>query len=885
MAKVFSWKIAPGKYSYLIEENGSFIRSRITDSQTLYDMANIVDGWSESEYNNAFARMRAEVESKYGTVFETLDYYTIGEIDNGTVVLLTGKDGSGSGPGGDSDGGETPDRDGQPPVLSEPDYKKIKDILEKEFQKYKDEIEQEIDIIRQGIEDALNGDIRDAMRRINDARRELTELDNRLQDAMNKAQGALDAARGLQGLSDGDITPEKLINILSMTGEMRDWIERFDGKIATLLADYDRASGNLGGMGIGVDVSKGVFSLMLENINTLNGTVGSIGTSWGADSGAWATIGTWYNESAGTYAEAVRLLDASRAAIEDIVNFKNLLGTTSIKSYIDGELAEMGRRISHLSSGGDVTDITEKLNALSALVETTISHYGASGTDLTNIIDRLNGLDASARKAIEDINFVSGTAKMMQDEWTQDMGMVRSVTDFVIRKDEQGKDIYWYIDANLESEEVGSLDNPLRVYLMLDDQGMPLLDENGKVMYVDSASTIYSGTSAENVVPDFMSTMMSYISQKSDSIHVTVTSGDIISSLGLTVDDEGSRINMTADKVVIDSDVFTDSIIANGANIGGIHMGEGIISAGTPGGKRWVLTGDGDLYAENGYFNGTVTASDIIMDGKSLKMWGNDGSNNFEIGDKIIDVKHVPATITISAVEEWFTAYTTSQLEQYKSDNVEFRATGNTTVYLPTVSFSTCVGSPTDYVQDEYRITVQLDCIVTSGSTTPSQVWGQTLANDAWDLAICHGSNTTELVFPQGSRGAVFLTNFACPFSGTNSNYVTPLKCLPDRSYSVAYRVTFKSIGNTTEIHFAIPDIAFINAPNPVNTRFFNIGRNGMQIFLGNGFYFTAAYDNSTYRPIIAMGGLKGQQMFGLKLDPDGIKVLRGNPGVGWEDI
>ena len=885
MAKVFSWKIAPGKYSYLIEENGSYIRSRITDSETLYNMANIVDGWSESEYNNAFARMRAEVESKYGTVFSSLDYYTIGEVDNGTVVLLTGKDGSdGSGSGGGSGSGTGGEGDENIPALNETDYEKIKELLDSEFQKYRDELDAQIAAIRGAIEEAVNGDIRDAMRRINDARRELNELSTRLQGAMDKAQSALDAARGLQGLSDGDITPEKLINILSMTGEMRDWIERFDGKISTLLADYDRASGNLGGMGIGMDVSRGVFSLMLENINTLNGTVGSIGTTWGADSGAWATIGTWYNESAGTYAEAIRLLDASRAAIEDVVNFYNGGDTNHIRNYIDGQIAEMGREISHQNSGGDITVIQEKLNALSAIVETTITHYGASGMDLTNIIDSLNAISGTSVRAIEKADLVEGNANAMMDIWTQEMGMVRSVTDFIIRTeyyDGKERNIYSYIDPDI-GEGPGSVNEPIKVYLVTDAEGNPVLDEeNGKLMYFDSAGTIYSGETAQNVVPEFMSTMMSYISQTSSAITVTVTSGSIISSLGLTVDDEGSRINMTADKVVIDSTVFTDSIIANGANLGGIHMGNGIISAGTPGGKRWVLTGDGDLYAENGYFNGTVTASDIIMDGKSLKMWGNDGTNNFEIGDNIIDVKHVPKTITIPGFDEIFTGYTVDG-PKYFTSTTNLTATGNTTVYLPPVS---CVveGSTTGYVSDNIVTTIQLDCIVCSGTTYPDEVW----TNDVWSRAISHGSNYTTLEFNQYQMNDY--KTLSSSFSNNGSTNVTPIGCIAGRSYIVAYRLTFRNFGNGFLYRATTRDTSFINAPNPIETKFFNIGRNGMQIFLGDGFYFTAAYDtNNSNRPIIAMGGKfpgSAGQMFGLKLDPDGLKVLRGKAGIGWEDI
>ena len=867
MAKVFSWKIAPGKYSYLIEENGSFIRSRVTDPQTLYDMANTVESWSEAEYRDAYERMRAEVESKYGTIFDDQNYYEIGEIDSGKVVLLAGEDGgSGNCSGSGSGSG------GHNPVLDETDYEKLIEKINEEFERYRNELNEQIAAIRSALEEAVSTDLSDAMNRLESAREELEEIRARMEDAMDKAQSALDAARELKNLSDLDITPEKLLEILSMETNMSEWIEKFDGKIAQLLTDYDRATGDLGGMGIGIDVSRGLFSLMLENINTVNGTVGTINQTWAANSGAMTTMGTWYNESAGTYAEAVRLLDASRAAIEDVVNFYNGSSTSHLKSYIDGEIAEMGNYLSHEGGNGDLTVIEQKLNALSGLVATYISMYDADDGTITNMVDRMNALERTATKALTVANYASGTAKDLRDEWDAEKGTIRSVTDFVIRKDEYGYDIYWYWTSGMSQDE------KYRVYY----QGE---DEDHKQIFTTNPDGSGTRVDSSNVVPDFMSTMMSYIAQNSSAISITVSSGDIVSSLGLTVDDEGSRINMTADKVVIDSDVFAEAIMAKEANIGGIHMGDGIISAGTPDGKHWVLTGDGDLYAENGYFKGTVTASDIIMDGKSLKLW--DGSGNpFEIGNNVIDVKHVPETVTLEqqtqsgAIGLGAQGGGTGRCVSI----VGFTVTGNTTVYIPKATFRVRAdygGGTPSYPDYTSILGYTISYGLFPGTTSFN---GTTLPNN------CIEANTQTYNLSEYGNSTLLT---GTQHLGLTASETYQLDCVDGASYYVCAILTWtgqtSNMTNEWYITGTIEETSFINAPETSNQQFFNIGRNGMQIFLQGGFYFTAAYNESTGQPIIAMGGKKGSgngtQMIGLKLDQSGIKVLRGIPGRGWEDI
>lgn len=611
MAKVFSWKVAPSTYAYLEPEDGSYIRSRITDSTTLHQMANRVDAWSEEEYRDAFNAMKAEVNRIYGTITgDYSQYYSIASVNGGTVVLLAGRDGT---------DGKTAVAD---QYLSETDYTELIERIDEEFERYKNELLAEVDSVKAAIENSAAEDLSEAMDNLRQTREELTELRDRLSSAANKAQSALDAVHALSIFADGEIDQQMLEDILLLEGRMNEWSNTFSGKIQTLLVGYDSVSEQLGGIAIALSYHEGQISFMLENINALQDTVGTVEQTLAANSGLVRTLATWYNSSAQTYAEVVRTIDASRAAIEDMVSFYNGESTNRISTYMDGKMAEIGRRLETITdavsgNGQSTVRIEERLNGLSGIVSTSIYRYDSMSGRVVTINESLDGLRASFERYITASEDALQAARDMRETWTQESGMIRSVTDLIIELDENGDPIYYYVDPDLPDH--GDQSQWIRVYYVGNDpvDGMPIYNTKK-----DGTGTEYR----DHVVPSYQAKMMSYVLQNSNEIDLAVMSGQVISALRLSVDETGSLIYMTADRVIIDSDVLVNSLTAKAANIGGVHIGSGMISAQT-GNNKWALRGDGVLEAtgakisgtvsaDSGYFKGSVSADNGYFKGK-----------------------------------------------------------------------------------------------------------------------------------------------------------------------------------------------------------------------------------------------------------------------------
>ena len=601
MAKVFSWKVAPGKYAYLEPEDGSYIRSRITDSTAIQQMASRVESWSEDEYREAFDNMKAEVNRVYGSITGSYsDYYSAGGIGGGTVVLLAGKDGT----------------DGKTSVvnqyISETDYTELINKMDEEFERYKADILAQVESIKNSLENTAADDIGAAMDSLRETRAELENLRERLGEASSKAQDAIDAVRGLSMFADGEIDPQILEDILLLESRFNEWAIEYDGKLAALLVDYDSVTQQLGSIAVAMSAYEGQLSMMFENINAVSGTVGTVEQTWAANSGMMRTLATWYNESAGTYAEVCRVIDASRAAIEDIVNFYNSGTTSALREYIDGSLAEMGRTIETMgesitSGNQSVVRIEERLNGLSGIVSTNISRYDSLSGRVVTINDTMDALDGRITTSMTVANDALQSARDMRDVWCQESGMIRSVTDLIIEVDEFGDPIYYYIDPDLPDH--GDQSQWVRVYLIGTDPvtGLPIYNTQK-----DGSGTQYT----DHVVPSYQAKMMSYILQNSNEIDMTVLSGDVMSALRLSVTDSGSLIYMTADRVVIDSDIIANSLTAKAANVGGVHLGEGMISAQT-GANKWALRSDGVLEATGAKVNGAITATSLMLGGGS----------------------------------------------------------------------------------------------------------------------------------------------------------------------------------------------------------------------------------------------------------------------------
>ena len=621
MARVFSWKVSENKYSYLIKDSAtnSYIRNKITDINALHSMANNVDGWSEATYRDAFMAMRAEVNNVFGNFADSdwRKYFDASPIKGADIVLLSGKDGA---------NGNSSIKD----ILSEDDYNELTEAIEKTFEQYRQEIEANADLVKQAIEAQVSSTVRDALNSIAETQAELDGMRNDMEETARSLRDALDAAANADW-GEG-ISQEQLDAINSKIGYFSDWINHYSGAVLTMKSDYDAASQSIGAWAVQQDVSRGLFSMLCTNINVLSGTVGVVQRTINAASGTSQDTASWYDEINGRVTEIESTMNASESYLQQLVKFIDGDDTTQLYNVICGLTASIVSSAQHQgtdASGNtvDLTDVYQRISALSGRVDVEINRLDTTNDTLTTIRTDLNALEGQVSTALTIANDALTKANDMRDTWNAESGMLRTVTDLVIKRDGNGDPIYWYI--NPELEDPSDKTRWKRVYYQGEDSetGLPYYTENK-----DGSGEVYT----KDVLPDYMSTMLSYIQQQAGSIELAVTSGDVISALKLTVTEDGdSIIYGFADRVILDSDVIAKSLTANAANIGGVHIGEGMISAGT-GNSKWALTSVGTLEANNailkgsisadsGYFKGSISATNGYFSGTVIANGGTIG--------------------------------------------------------------------------------------------------------------------------------------------------------------------------------------------------------------------------------------------------------------------
>ena len=601
MARVFSWKVSESKYSYLIKDSAtnSYIRNKITDINALHSMANTVDGWSESTYRDAFMAMRAEVNNVFGNFVDSdwRKYFDASPIKGADIVLLSGKDGV----NGNSSIKE---------ILSEDDYNELTEAIEKTFEQYRQEIEANADLVKQAIEAQVSSTVRDALNSIAETQAELDGMRNDMEETARSLRDALDAAANADW-GEG-ISQEELDAINSKIGYFSDWVNQYSGAVLTMKSDYDAASQSIGAWATQQDVSMGLFSMLCTNINVLSGTVGVVQRTINAASGTSQDTASWYDELNGRVTEIESTMNASESYLQQLVKFIDGDDTTQLYNVICGLTASIVSSAQHQGtdeSGNtvDLTDVYQRISALSGRVDVEINRLDTTNDTLTTIRTDLNALEGQVSTALTIANDALTKANDMRDTWNAESGMLRTVTDLVIKRDGNGDPIYWYIDPELE--DPSDKTQWVRVYYQGEDSetGLPYYTENK-----DGTGNAYT----KDVLPDYMSSMLSYIQQQAGSIEFAVTSGDVISALKLTVTEDGdSIIYGFADKVILDSDVIAKSLTANAANIGGVHIGEGMISAGT-GNSKWALTSAGTLEANNAILRGSISADSGYFKGR-----------------------------------------------------------------------------------------------------------------------------------------------------------------------------------------------------------------------------------------------------------------------------
>ncbi len=585
MARVFSWKVAPTKYSYLIKDSStnSYIRSRVTDANTLRSMADTVDEWDEHTYETEFNAMRREVNNVYNNFHDSnwRKYYDATPVAGMDIVLLSGKDGFGA------DGSNITD------ILSEEDYQALQDAIETILSDYRDQIQQEVNEIRDAIASQVSADVMEALNRLSDTAAELAAMRSEMEENMESLRDALEAARA--AMAAGNLTPEMVEEIMRQISYFDDWLST-SGTILTMKSDYDDAKGYMGTIASQEDIARGLFTLMCANINTLSGTVGTVQTTLDASVGLYEEFVTWYDENAESLSELKRAINGKESYIQDVINFIDGNNTNKVYQVICGVTASIVNSAEHQGPEGDLTRVYQEISAASARVLTEVDRL--AGGSLTTIRTDLDGLSGQITTSLTKSDSAFTAVSDLRETWDSEIGILRTVSDMVIKEDEYGDPIFYYVGPDG--------DQKVRVYLIgYDNAGLPVYNTSK-----DGSGTEYT----TNVLPDYMTTMLSYIQQASSAITVSVTSGDVISALRLTVTRDGeSIIYGLADKVLLDSDVIAKSLTANAANIGGVHIGAGMISAQT-GNNKWALSSDGTLEATNAKIKGGITATSLTLD-------------------------------------------------------------------------------------------------------------------------------------------------------------------------------------------------------------------------------------------------------------------------------
>lgn len=600
MARIFSWKVSPTKYAYLIKDSmfgteESCVRSRITDVSQLRQMADICNDLTESQYRDKYEIVKAEVNGTAGLwsmVNDYQEYYEASTAGYSDVVIL-----SGVGMEGESDGlWQGGDEDEK--------WRELEEYIDKLMEEYRSQISADTAAIREAIAAAASADIGDAMNDLHQASERLDEIEQNLANAARDAQNALDAARSLIGLGADGITPEAIANVIQSTNRYDEWLNQNGSATTQMIVDYDALRSRMGGIGQAVDAAGGYLSYLGYSMNILSGTVGTTERTMAALSGTILDQATWYDEAMSSMTQMGERIDAQQGIIEQYGSYMEGLSggmVNYVNETIDAKNASITNEIYHRLSGTNenLTTIRNEMNAMSGFVRTEISRINGTMDsvtgNITTIHTDMNAMNGRLETAMTIANTALSAATDMRETWTKESGMLRTVADLVIRTDENGDPIFYYVGAS-------GLDKT-RVYKM---EGL----KNGLPYYntkKDGSGIEY----VEDVIPDYLTQMMSYVQQTVSSITFNVSSGDVIAALRLEVTHEGQAIIYgLADEIRLDAKVIANSLSAKTANIGGIEIGKGeIIYRGTNGQNFYKLRRDGIIEARGALIHGSISAT------------------------------------------------------------------------------------------------------------------------------------------------------------------------------------------------------------------------------------------------------------------------------------
>ena len=271
----------------------------------------------------------------------------------------------------------------------------------------------------------------------------------------------------------------------------------------------------------------------------------------------------------------------------------------------------------------------------------------------------------------------------------------------------------------------------------------------------------------------------------------------------------------------------------------------------------------GSISATNGHFSGIIDASDIIIGDKSLKFQST--GNTFEIKNEPIDVDYIPKTYA-TAGYSYYANYYNGNFSG--SDISQLAITGSSySVDIPSCMASIQVdGQGQQSSSNNISLGVTAITFITSASTYVGSDFIPTTANCV-AFSTAYTSITGYSYGANGSIEAPAISNMS--LNGASD---------PGKTYFWGYRFIVNGGGYFTNpwCRIDIPSkaVTVVADTSDINTQFIRIGSNGMQIFLGDGFYFTAARTSGTNGgPVISFAGKVNGNMKYFKVDKNGMII------------
>jgi len=256
MSRIFSWKVGTGKYAYLVKssETNKYIRNRITDTDKLIEISNIVREYSESEYANEFSGLRNEVLEVYNyDLGDYGQYYQAGDSET-NIVLLTGKD------------GDNYNKATRRTSLTENDYKEIQKMIDAAIKPLFDAVSANNTTLISDITSRTSGAVTYALSSYETTQSELAEMKEELIAVTNNALDATHNVEAILNTGEGNITLRDIVTAYTSVTESQAWLNENKENLQMIQSDYTQAASHL-------DTIGNVFTTINNNVINVSNTI------------------------------------------------------------------------------------------------------------------------------------------------------------------------------------------------------------------------------------------------------------------------------------------------------------------------------------------------------------------------------------------------------------------------------------------------------------------------------------------------------------------------------------------------------------------------------------------------------------------------------------